>query len=403
MNINSEIGVLKKVLLHRPYKVLKQLTPSNCHGFLFDDVLNPEKAEEEHQYFENKLREHGVEVLLLKKLLAETLENPEAKMWMLKRIVRRLHRDTILGDDLLSLLLEIDVDLLTDYVMAGTTWKELGMKPTGLVGKILLPEDFALPPLPNHYFTRDTSCWIGGGVSINPMFWPARRHETLNVAVVYKFHPKFTSEKFETWYDGSEMKQEFHPIEGGDVLVVSKDCVLIGISERTSPQAIETIAKALFINGDKKKVIAIKIPKTRASMHLDTVMTMIDHDAFCIGFPDIDEIKCWSLESGDSDEKLVVIEEKNVFDAIARELGVKKLRLVSLGGNQLSQEREQWTDASNLLAIAPGQVVGYDCNVNTNKNLQDAGIEVIAIPGSELGRGRGGARCMSCPLEREAL
>ncbi|MBU1558277.1 MAG: arginine deiminase, partial [Gammaproteobacteria bacterium] len=231
------------------------------------------------------------------------------------------------------------------------------------------------------------------------MHWPARQRETLNLAVIYKFHPLFKKASFETWYDGSDMEAHLPTVEGGDVLVLSKDCIAIGVSERSTPEAIETLAKRLFAKEDKQQIIAIEIPKERASMHLDTVMTMLDDHSFCIAFP-CETIRAWNLRPND-DGSLNVRKEKNVFNAIGKAIGREKLRLITLGGDDFTEKREQWSDASNLLAISPGVVIGYERNVYTNKKLFNEGFDVISIPGSELGRGRGGARCMSCPIERE--
>ena len=405
MMINSEIGKLRKVIVHRPRGALERLTPSNCHELLFDDVIFPEKAAEEHKVFEGILQENGSEILLLEDLLHETMENIEAREWVIRKLAKRLYgKGTAVHDDIINLLLKLSSKEISDCLIRGITCDELNFEPKGLTGMLLREDDFVIPPLPNSYFTRDTSCWVGRGVSINPMYWPARRGETLNIAAIYKFHPFFkNNDDFSIWYDGSEMEREYHPIEGGDVHVISKDCALVGISIRTTPQAIETLAKALFAKGDKKKIITIEIPKARSSMHLDTVMTMINYDTFCIGFADADSLRSWTITPGDLEDELVITKNKDPFQAIASEVGVSKLNLITLGGTKPVQEREQWTDASNLLSIAPGVVIGYKCNVHTNKKLKSEGIEVLSLDGSELGRGRGGARCMSCPIERDSL
>jgi arginine deiminase len=404
MFLNSEIGRLRKVLLHRPCDALERLTPSNCHALLFDDILYSEKAAEEHRAFEDILRSRGVEILILGDLLEETVGNQTAREWLLKNLVKRLYGESSVGKDVYSALIELDPKELAKCLVAGITWKELGITPKGLSGMVNKETNFIIPPLPNHYFTRDSSCWIGGGVSINPMFWAARRGETLNVAAIYKFHPHFAQNNHNVWLDGSDEASETHSIEGGDVLVMSKDCILIGISERTTPQAIETLAKSLFASGDKKKVIAIEIPPQRTSMHLDTVMTMIDHETFCISIAHVEKSRSWSITPGDHPHQLVISENKDLFQTIAAELGLSKLRLISVGmDDSVSQEREQWTDGGNLLALAPGVVIAYECNKHTNKKLAQEGIEIIRLAGSELSRGRGGSRCMSCPLVREAI
>ncbi|MCK4608339.1 MAG: arginine deiminase [Gammaproteobacteria bacterium] len=402
MRIESEIGILRKVILHCPELALHRLTPDNCDELLFDDVLWPEKAFEEHCCFENILRSNGVEVYLLRQLLQETLENQEAKKWLLKYTLKRLYHQSDLGNKLYEYLFTMDAKQLAINLCGGLTWDELDMPNAKLLSEFLSRNDFVIPPLPNHYFTRDTSCWIGNGVSINPMYWPARRGETLNIAAIYKFHPMFTQENFNTWLDGSELKSEFHSIEGGDVLVLNQGCVLIGISERTNPQTIAALAHRLFEKGDKEKVIAIEIPKNRASMHLDTVLTMVDHNTFCTAFPcNIEDIVSWIITPGNNKAGLELHKAKDLRKTIAKELGGGKVSFLEISDNPVIQAREQWNDGSNLLTIAPGKVIGYECNIHANAALERAGIEVLTIPGEQLGRGRGGARCMSCPIERD--
>ncbi len=404
MRIDSEIAPLRKVILHRPGLALHRLTPSNHDELLFDDILWPEKAAEEHAYFSATLESNDVEVYFLNNLLSETMENPEARDWVLRYILKRLYVESDFRGMLYEFLDNLSANDLAKHLIGGLTWGEMQIMCENLVCHFFEKHSFVLPPLPNHYFTRDTSCWIGKGVSINPMCKPARRGETINVAAIYKFHPMFADADFETWIDGSAIKQEFHSIEGGDVLVINKDCVLIGVSERTNPQTITTIAKKLFAAEDKKKVIAIEIPKTRASMHLDTIMTMVDHDAFCTAFSDdCTNIRHWTLSPTNDNDHLLVRQGKNLETTLAEALDLKKIRMLEISEDKFIKEREQWTDGSNFLTIAPGKVIGYECNVHSNATLEKAGIEVIPIPGSELGRGRGGARCMSCPIERDEI
>jgi len=402
MIVDSEIGKLKKVIVHRPGLELERLTPENCDKFLFDDVLWQAKAAEEHIIFENVLKEHGTEVYVLIDLLSETLGNKKARHWLTDRVITRLYNDSTFSRELKDFLDKLTAKKLATHLLGGLTWGEMGEKPKGLVSETLYHDDFVLPPLPNHLFTRDTTCWIGNGVSINPMHWKARQGETLNFAAIYKFHPMFKKSKFNVWYDGSSTETAMPTLEGGDVLVLSKDCVAIGLSERSTPEAVETLAKTLFTKKSKKQIIAIEIPKQRSSMHLDTVMTMVDHYTFCIAFP-CDTIRSWSIFPGDKKRELIVQEEKDVFKAIAKALGEKKLRLITPAGDEFTEKREQWSDASNLLAIAPNLVIGYERNTHMNEKLRKEKIEILEIPGSELGRGRGGARCMSCPIERDKI
>ncbi len=400
MKIESEISPLKKVILHRPDISLRRLTPHNCQDFLFDDVLWPHKAGEEHDVFSNTLREHGVEVFLLVDLLRETLEISAAKNYLIDRLIKYNYYNTKIGDILRNFLMCSSSKELTEYLIGGLTVADTGDYPLGLLTHVSNPEDFILPPLPNHLFTRDTSAWIGNGVSINSMKFAARHGETINIETIYQFHPMFTKESFNIWYNGAHTPGSLSTIEGGDILVINKNLIVIGIGQRTKPQAIEMLAKNIFNDNSFAKILAIKLPKQRISMHLDTVMAMLNHDTFCIAFPTQD-IQSWVITPGNTLDDILITEVESPFKVISEALGEKNLNLIKPGGDEFTLQREQWTDASNLLAIKPGTVIGYECNVETNKKIKAAGIEIITIPGSELGRGRGGSRCMSCPLERE--
>ena len=400
MGIYSEIAPLKRVILHRPMESLLRLTPSNCQEFLFDDVLWPEKAAQEHDVFAQVLRDHSVEVLLLEDLLTETLANMQAKAYLIKQMINLQFSNTHEGHLLSQYLLHLNEAELVKHIFGGMIYADLGRYSLGLCSKTASPNDFVLPPLPNHLFMRDSSFWLGEGVSINYMAYPARRAETANMATIYKYHPRFSEKKPTIWFDGTHTDTPLPSIEGGDVLVISQDCILIGLGERTKPQAVEMLAKQLFKNNAVIKIFAIELPKKRADMHLDTLRTMIDYDTFCVAVPCEKDIRAWEIKAGDAENELVIENIAHIFDAIAHELSVKKLKLIHPGGDYFAHEREQWTDASNLLAIKPGTVIGYECNSNTLAKLRKEGIEVITIPGSELGRGRGGSRCMSCPVDR---
>ncbi len=402
--VGSEIGQLRRVLLHRPRRALTHLTPSNCHDLLFDDVLSIKEAEKEHDAFAKILREQGVDVLLLTELLSETLNNKEAKSWLLNTQISSFRLGETLANEVKSYLKTLPHIELAKILTGGFSFSEMpGF--TSLLHFLKKKTDFIIDPLPNHLFTRDTSCWIYGGVSINPMAKAARQRETNHLRAIYRWHPLFTNQDFITYFGAKDQNYDASTIEGGDVLVIGKGAVLVGVSERTTPQGVEHLAKNLFRHEQAKQVIVFDLAKARSCMHLDTVMTHIKEDTFTV-YPEVipNNMACWSLTPKDANKgDIKITEQKSYIQTLEKALHLDTLKLITTGGDTFEAQREQWNDANNVLTIRPGVIISYKHNTYTNEKYDKAGITVLEIQGTELGRGRGGARCMSCPIERDAI
>ncbi len=397
LGVDSEVGRLRTVILHRPGVELKRLTPRNNDALLFDGLPWVARAQQEHDAFAALLRSRGVEVLLLSDLLTEALSSGAARIHGIAAAVDSRRLGHPLAQELSAYLRGLGADELARVLMAGMTFTELPFGPRGehsLVRRMHHGGDFVIDPLPNLMFTRDSSFWIGSRFAITSLALPARVRETSLTDLIYAHHPRFLG--VQRAYESRSA-----PVEGGDVLLLSSGVVAVGVGERTTAAGAEALARSLFDDDLAHTVLAVPIAQQRATMHLDTVCTMVDVDAVVM-YPAVrDTLSAFAIRR--TPDGVRILDEQPFVVAAAAAMGIDRLRVVDTGLDPVTAEREQWDDGNNTLALAPGVVVAYERNTETNARLTDAGIEVLPIAAAELGTGRGGPRCMSCPAARDPL
>jgi arginine deiminase len=352
--------------------------------------------------------EFGIEVMRVHELLKDVVDDPEGRTYILDRKITPNEVGVRGTTEMRAWMNEMDSEALVAHLIGGVTVDELPGDLRDFAKRAYGGTEFVLPPLPNQLFTRDSSCWIYNGVTVNPMFWPARRKETLHLTAIYKYHPDFKGGfkggDFNIWWGDPDVDHGAATLEGGDVMPVGKGVVLIGMGERTTYQAVGQVAQQLFKNEAATRVISAKMPPNRASMHLDTIFTFCDRDLVTIYEPVVKNIQPISYYPSDNEDQIdVVVEEKGWLDVVQEALGLAELRVIPTAGDAFEQEREQWDDGNNVVALEPGVVVAYNRNEWTNARLRKAGITVLEIEGSELGRGRGGGHCMTCPVLRDPV
>jgi arginine deiminase len=396
--VDSEVSRLATVLLHRPGPELARLTPRNNDSLLFDGIPWVGRAQEEHDAFAEALRSRGVEVLHLGRLLAEALTVPEARA----ELIAATLDDRRIGDALRRRVADhmsgLDAETLATVLTSGLAHEEVrrgGGTPSGLVYAMMDTHDFVIAPLPNLLFTRDSSVWIRDRVAVTSLAMPARRRETTLTDAIYRYHPRFAGVR-------ALYNPALEHVEGGDVLLLAPGVLAVGVGERTTPAGAERLARRVFAAGAAHTILAVPIAQERATMHLDTVCTMVDVDAVVMYPAVADSLQAFTVTAGAEGEP-DVSGPKPFLAAAAEAMGIERLRLIDTGLDPVTAEREQWDDGNNTLAIAPRLCVAYERNVETNAQLERSGVEVIRIAGSELGSGRGGPRCMSCPIVREPL
>ncbi|MFD1504060.1 arginine deiminase [Georgenia yuyongxinii] len=403
LGVASEVARLRQVILHRPGREMTRLTPQNKDELLFDDLLWLPRAQEEHDEFAAVLAAAGVEVLFLTDLLREILAVPEARRYVVDHTFGvRLHGPSA-APVLRAMAEAMDDAELTDVLIGGMTKREMlerTVEPRSIVLASLGLDDLVLPPLPNHLFTRDTSSWVYDGVAVNSMRMPARVRESVHLEAIYRWHPRFAGSAHHRW--SAPLADAITTVEGGDVLVLGDGAVLVGMGERSTPQGVDLFASRLFAAGAADRVVTLSMPKARAFMHLDTVMTMVDERSF-IKYAGLGMLPSATLTPTGDGLRVVPHEPEHMHGVIAEAMGVTGLRILAPEQDVHSAAREQWGDGCNALAIAPGVVITYDRNATANAYLQDLGIDVRVVPGGELGRGRGGPHCMSCPTIREGI